>query len=123
MASVGVSSTPGPAAWESSKPTMETSRPARSPRSAFVCASDTLAMGVLHTRWIRQLAPGRDIGVVGFDDSLVAQVYPVGLTSVRQPLEDVAVEVVRTLRALLTHQPVETRGVLLEPTLAIRQSS
>ena len=91
--------------------------------TAFVCASDTLAMGVLHTLWIRQLAPGRDIGVVGFDDSQVAQVYPVGLTSVRQPLEDVAVEIIRTLRALLSHQPVETRGVLLEPTLAIRESS
>jgi LacI family transcriptional regulator len=91
--------------------------------TAFVCASDTLAMGVLHTLWIRQLAPGRDIAVVGFDDSQVAQVYPVGLTSVRQPLEDVAVEIVRTLRALLSHQPVEARGVLLEPSLVIRESS
>ena len=35
-------------------------------------------------------------------------------------LEDVAVEIIRTIRALLTHQPVETRGVLLKPTLAIR---
>ena len=58
--------------------------------------------------------PARDIAVVGFDDSQVAQVYPVGLTSVRQPLEDVAVEIVRTLRALLSHQPVESRGVLLD---------
>jgi LacI family transcriptional regulator len=80
-------------------------------------------MGVLHTLWIRQLAPGRDIAVIGFDDSQVAQVYPVGLTSVRQPLEDVAVEIVRTLRALLSHQPVEARGVLLEPSLVIRESS
>jgi len=91
--------------------------------TAFVCASDTLAMGVLHTLWIRQLAPGRDIAVVGFDDSQVAQVFPVGLTSVRQPLEDVAVEIVRTLSALLSHQQVEERGVLLTPTLAIRESS
>ena len=36
---------------------------------------------------------------------------------------ELAVEIVRTLRALLSHQPVETRGVLLEPTLAIRESS
>jgi LacI family transcriptional regulator len=50
-------------------------------------------------------------------------VFPVGLTSVRQPLEDVAVEIVKVLRALLTHQPVETRGVLLKPTLTIRESS
>jgi DNA-binding LacI/PurR family transcriptional regulator len=91
--------------------------------TAFVCASDTLAMGVLHTLWIRQLAPGTDIAVVGFDDSQVAQVFPVGLTSVRQPLEDVAVEIVRVLGSLLSHQPVEERGVLLEPTLAIRESS
>ena len=93
------------------------------PRGVVVLLGLALAMGVLHTLWIRQLAPGRDIAVVGFDDSQVAQVYPVGLTSVRQPLEDVAVEIVRTLRALLSHQPVETRGVLLEPTLAIRGSS
>ena len=66
---------------------------------------------------------GTDIAVVGFDDSQVAQVFPVGLTSVRQPLEDVAVEIVKALRSLLTHQPVEQRGVLLEPTLAIRESS
>ncbi len=91
--------------------------------TAFVCASDTLAMGVLHTLWIRQLAPGTDIAVVGFDDSQVAQVYPVGLTSVRQPLEDVAVEIVRTMQSLLSHQPVESRGTLLAPTLAIRESS
>ena len=91
--------------------------------TAFVCASDTLAMGVLHTLWIRQLAPGRDIAVVGFDDSQVAQVFPVGLTSVRQPLEDVAVEIVRALEALLGHLPAPAPGVLLTPTLAIRGSS
>jgi LacI family transcriptional regulator len=91
--------------------------------TAFVCASDTLAMGVLHTLWIRQLAPGTDIAVVGFDDSQVAQVFPVGLTSVRQPLEDVAVEIVRALQLLLSHQPVEERGVLLTPTLAVREST
>lgn len=91
--------------------------------TAFVCASDTLAMGVLHTLWIRQIAPGRDVAVVGFDDSQVAQVFPVGLTSVRQPLEDVAVEIVRILRSLLGGQGAEPEGVLLEPTLAVRESS
>ena len=91
--------------------------------TAFVCASDTLAMGVLHTLWIRQLAPGTDIAVVGFDDSQVAQVYPVGLTSVRQPLEDVAVEIVTALQGLLDTPPVSKPGVLLTPTLAVRGSS
>lgn len=91
--------------------------------TAFVCASDTLAMGALHTLWIRQLAPGRDIAVVGFDDSQVAQVYPVGLTSVRQPLEDVAREIVRALQDLLGPVPTARDSVLLTPTLAVRESS
>jgi DNA-binding LacI/PurR family transcriptional regulator len=91
--------------------------------SAFVCASDTLAMGVLHTLAERGLAPGRDIAVVGFDDSQVAQVVPPGLTSVRQPLEDVAVEIVKALEGLLGHPPEVVPGVLLSPTLAVRGSS
>jgi DNA-binding LacI/PurR family transcriptional regulator len=91
--------------------------------TAFVCASDTLAMGVLHTLGDRGIAWGRDIAVVGFDDSQVAQVVPGGLTSVRQPLEQVAVELVKALEGLLSTPPVTGPGVLLTPTLAVRLSS
>ena len=91
--------------------------------TAFVCASDTLAMGVLHTLHERGLRPGDDVAVVGFDDSQTAQVVQPGLTSVRQPLEDVAVEIVRGLESLLGHPPRPPRGVLLAPTLAVRGSS
>ena len=91
--------------------------------SAFVCASDTLAMGVLHMLAERGLHAGRDIAVVGFDDSQVAQVVPGGLTSVRQPLEQVAVEIVDRLQARLAFPPSPGEGVLLEPTLVVRGSS
>ena len=89
--------------------------------SAFVCASDTLAMGVLHTLADRGLRAGRDVAVVGFDDSQVAQVVPPGLTSVRQPLEDVAVEIVKALDGpARATRPSVGPGVLLAPTLALR---
>ena len=91
--------------------------------SAFVCASDTLAMGVLHTLRDRGLRAGEHVAVIGFDDSQVAQVVPPGLTSVRQPLEEVAVEVVTALEGLLAHPPAVGPGVLLTPTLAVRGSS
>ncbi len=91
--------------------------------TAFVCACDNLAMGVLHTLADRGLHPGRDVAVVGFDDSQVAQVVPHGLTSVRQPLEEVAVELVRALEGLLAPEPYDARGVLLTPTLAVRGST
>ena len=90
--------------------------------TAFVCASDTLALGVLHTLGDRGIHWGKDIAVVGFDDSQVAQVVPGGLTSVRQPLEQVAVELVKALEGLLSTPPVAGPGVLLTPTLAVRLS-
>ncbi len=85
--------------------------------TAFVCASDTLAMGVLHTLGLRGSRVGDDVAVVGFDDSQVAQVVRPGLSSVRQPLEDVAIEVVTALEGLLGRPRVAQQGVLLTPSL------
>ncbi len=91
--------------------------------TAFVCASDTLAMGVVRRLDALGLRAGRDAAVVGFDDSIAAQVATPTLTSVRQPLEQVAVEVVRYLGELLTHRPIPEPGCVLAPTLSVRQSS
>ncbi|MFC7496694.1 MULTISPECIES: LacI family DNA-binding transcriptional regulator [unclassified Nocardioides] len=103
---------------EASAHLLDSARP-----SAFVCASDTLAMGVLHTLAERGLRAGEHVAVIGFDDSQVAQVVSPGLTSVRQPLEDVAVHVVSALAGLLAHPPAVGPGVMLTPTLAVRGSS
>ncbi|HWJ66370.1 MAG TPA: LacI family DNA-binding transcriptional regulator [Nocardioides sp.] len=89
--------------------------------TGFVCASDTLAVGVLHTLRERGIHAGPGLPVVGFDDSQVAQVM--GLTSVRQPLEEVAVEVVGALVDLLSPREVAVRETLLAPSLAVRQTS
>ena len=91
--------------------------------TAVACASDTLAIGVLHALAERGLRPGADIGVVGFDDSLAAQVTWPGLTSVRQPLEDVAFALIRILQSVLAHKPLATQGRMLQPTLVVRRSS
>lgn len=91
--------------------------------TAFACASDTLAIGVLHALAERQLRPGRDVGVVGFDDSLGAQVTWPGLSSVRPPLEEVAVVLVEMLPHALAGDPVDTSGRMLIPRLVVRPSS
>jgi DNA-binding LacI/PurR family transcriptional regulator len=91
--------------------------------TGFVCASDTLGLGVLHACAERGLRPGADIGVVGFDDSLAAQVVWPGLSSVRQPLELVAEELVSVLHLVLAHKPLSERGRMLQPRLVVRRSS
>jgi DNA-binding LacI/PurR family transcriptional regulator len=89
--------------------------------TAFVCASDTMAMGVLRAFDERAMRPGRDGGVIGFDDSAAAQVT--GLSSVRQPLEQVAVELVGLVRSALHGSPTPASGTVLTPTLVVRPSS
>jgi DNA-binding LacI/PurR family transcriptional regulator len=91
--------------------------------TAFVCVSDTVAMGVRRALDERGLRPGQDVAVVGFDDSIAAQVATPPLTSVRQPLEQVAVEIVRFLGDLLGHRPIPEPGCVLTPTLSVRASS
>ncbi|GIF50057.1 LacI family transcriptional regulator [Asanoa ferruginea] len=82
--------------------------------TAFVCASDSLALGAL------QAAGGRS-AVTGFDDTPVAQA--VGLTSVSQPLPEAAARCIDLLTNHLDGDPVGTTQVLLQPSLMVRTTA
>jgi DNA-binding LacI/PurR family transcriptional regulator len=93
---------------------------------AFVCVSDTIALGVWTELAARGLVPGRDAAVTGFDDTTAAAV--IGLTSVAQPLDEVADACLNTLDGLLStrgtgHRTTVRRRVLLEPRLVPRGSA
>jgi DNA-binding LacI/PurR family transcriptional regulator len=95
--------------------------------TAFVCASDSLALGVLSTaRSLAAAATGGQPAVVGFDDTPVARA--VGLSSVAQPLTEAAGRAFDLLldqldsRSGSTGDPAD-RNVLLSPSLVVRDSS
>jgi len=83
--------------------------------TALVCASDSLALGAWHARTGREPLPA----VIGFDDTPVARA--VGLTTVAQPLAEVAQACVRLLTGVLDGR-APTEHVLLEPHLVVRDS-
>lgn len=83
------------------------------PPTAFVCVSDSLALGVV-TELRRRGAPWDT--VVGFDDTPVAAFL--GVSTVRQPIAEVAAACVQQLRAVLAGETPEP--VLLEPELVVR---
>lgn len=92
--------------------------------TALACTSDTLALGVLRALAERGLRPGADVGVTGFDNSPTAALTTPGLTSLEQPLADVAAELVRLLDATLRGgAPSPSTGTLLAPRLVVRESS
>ena len=88
------------------------------PDSAILCASDLLALGALRAVRNRGLEPGRDIGVVGFDDSDVAEALQ--LSSLRQPLQQAAAEAWRIVHEKGTDLSLTA---LLAPTLTVREST
>ncbi|GGZ65579.1 LacI family DNA-binding transcriptional regulator [Streptomyces bluensis] len=99
-----------------------------SPPTAVVAATDTFAVGALHAVRDQGLRPGRDVAVVGFDDSPAAAAM--GLSSVRQPIKEVGrLVMAEVLR--LTGRPVGADGEpppeplrrLLAPELVVRASS
>ncbi|NJC66184.1 LacI family transcriptional regulator [Planosporangium flavigriseum] len=103
------------------------------PPTAVVAASDTLAVGVAQAARTRGLVIGRDLALVGFDDTPTAGVFD--LSSVRQPIEAVARCIVRALLPGLPagrsqvpacaeqSTPQPPHGRLLAPTLVVRASS
>jgi len=91
--------------------------------TAVVAASDMLALGCYQTLRERGAAPGRDVAVVGFDNSPTAELLSPALTSVAQPLEDVGRECIRLLLARMAAPDAEPERVLLEPSLVVRDST
>jgi DNA-binding LacI/PurR family transcriptional regulator len=91
--------------------------------TAVVCASDVLGLAVLAELVPRGLSAGTEVGVVGFDDTGLAALA--GLSSVRQPLVDVAQTCIRLVTDLLDDpaNAISNDQVLLSPQLVVRTTS
>ena len=88
---------------------------------AVFAASDLMALGVLDVlRRLGRRVP-RDVAVVGFDDSELAESADPPLTSVRQPLEQMGREMAAGLLAQLDGEG--PTGVVLPTELVVRSSS
>ena len=88
---------------------------------AFVCASDSLALGALEAVRRRGFE-GPQAPVVGFDNTPVARA--IGLSSLDQPVEQAAEVLCRQLVSLVNPSAGSTppaEHVLLEPSLVVRE--
>lgn len=93
------------------------------PPDALLVANSAMAIGVLEAMRERGLRPGRDIGLVAFDDAPWARALDPALSVVAQPAHRVGCEAARLLldRIAGPDRPVER--VVLEATLIVRGSS
>jgi DNA-binding LacI/PurR family transcriptional regulator len=92
------------------------------PPTAAVAASDVLAFGAIRgARSVGAQVGGHGFAVIGFDDTPIAPLVSPPLSSVRQPLEEVARTLVRMLADRIEGAPPE--GVLVQPELMLRESA
>ncbi|MGC8781727.1 MAG: LacI family DNA-binding transcriptional regulator [Anaerolineae bacterium] len=91
------------------------------PPTAVFCHSDTQAIGVLRAAHERGLKVPNDLAVVGFDDVEVAEY--VGLTTIRQPLEESGRVAVELLLARLADRDRPPQRVQLPLTLIRRDTA
>src|ERR1039458_6746142 len=93
--------------------------------TAVCCANDEIAFGAIDAARSAGLSCPKDLSVVGFDDGLWATTCRPALTTVRQPLADLAERAVGLLIEAATRPPQPHSGVLsdLPAALVIRDST
>jgi LacI family transcriptional regulator len=97
---------------------------AQHPRpTAIIGGNDLMAIGAMQAIKAAGLRVGRDVAVGGFDDIPLAAHTAPPLTTLRQPIYEIAYRMAEMLIDHLTNPPDELRQEILEPELVIRASS
>jgi LacI family transcriptional regulator len=94
------------------------------PPTALICANDRMAIGAMRAGGWRGLVAGRDWSVVGFDDIPGARFSVPPLTTVRQPIHEIGIQLFNLLIAVIGRQSTDgLSGRLIKPDLRIREST
>src|SRR4051794_17772058 len=104
---------------------MISARPRAEWPHGILAGNDAIPLGMLdHASATGAYAVPRDFALVGFDDLHESAAPAYQLTTIHQPLHQLAEEVVSLLRAwrLRGSKPVRVKGKMLEPTLVERRS-
>lgn len=96
-----------------------------SPRpDALFCISDIAALGALEAaRHELKLQVPADLAVVGFDDISSASWPSYGLTTVRQPVQEMIAQSINLLLEQIEGKQVEPRTVRIPAELVVRTSA
>ncbi len=91
------------------------------PPTAIFAASDTLALGILKAARERGIAVPGELAVIGFDDLDISDY--IGLTTIRQPLEESGRVAMDLLLARLTDRSRPIQRINLPLTLIARETA
>jgi DNA-binding LacI/PurR family transcriptional regulator len=91
--------------------------------TAVIAGNDRCAHGLLDTFLRAGVRVPGDVSIVGYDDSQLASLSFIDLTSVRQDAAEVAELAVQAATERLDHARTADRDIVLNPTLVVRGST
>jgi LacI family repressor for deo operon, udp, cdd, tsx, nupC, and nupG len=94
------------------------------PPTAIFCMNDLLALGAMSGAWRMGWRVPETISVLGFDDIEEASTSFPALSTIRQPVRDMATEAFKLLQRLIEGSPLEDAQlpIIIQPKLVIRRS-
>src|SRR5438132_1931652 len=93
------------------------------PPTGVICSSDLMAIGVLQEAAAQGLRVPEDLSVVGFDGIEATRWTNPPLTTVRQPIEEIAETAVNALKSLIEEPRKPLPDFSFRPQLALRGST
>jgi DNA-binding LacI/PurR family transcriptional regulator len=93
------------------------------PPTGVVCSSDLMAIGVLMEAAEQGLAVPDDLSVIGFDGIQAASWTTPALTTVEQPIADIAKTAVSALKSLIDEPERPLPDFVFRPKLRVRSST
>ena len=93
------------------------------PPTAALCYNDVVAFGALHALQSKNLHPGRDFGIVGFDNIADAALVRPALTTVSIAPSEIGNAAIELLLDRIEEPDRAPRKVILPPKLVVRESS
>lgn len=91
--------------------------------TAVICGSDVMAVGAIRAARQAGLGVPEDVSVVGYDDSIFMPVVDPPLTTVRQPVDDMARAIVSVLWSQMSGSAPRAEEILFQPDLVVRSST
>lgn len=91
--------------------------------TALFCASDNMAIGVMRVLYDAGIRVPEDVSIVGFDDVRDASLIRPGLTTVRQPTQEMGAAGAAKLLRLISGEEMGVMKLVLRTDLVVRQSS
>lgn len=91
--------------------------------TAIIAGNDRCAVGLLDALLRHGVNVPQDLSVVGYDDSQLARLSHINLTSVRQDAERTAEAAVEAAIERLDHGRTNAKHVVLKPSLVVRGSA